>query len=56
LNLPDPHNESDLQKGLIKQMKAFILELGKGDVPLPFNEAKPEKLLCSLTGFTPQII
>jgi predicted nuclease of restriction endonuclease-like (RecB) superfamily len=29
LNLPEPHNESDLQKGLIKQMKAFILELGK---------------------------
>lgn len=29
LNLPDPHNESDLQQGLIKQMKDFILELGK---------------------------
>ncbi|MFQ6601237.1 PDDEXK nuclease domain-containing protein [Flavobacterium sp. C3NV] len=29
LNLPEPHNESDLQKGLIKQMKNFILELGK---------------------------
>lgn len=29
LNLPEPHNESDLQKGLIKQMKKFILELGK---------------------------
>ncbi|WP_262245705.1 PDDEXK nuclease domain-containing protein [Parapedobacter soli] len=28
LNLPDPHSESDLQKGLIKQMKNFILELG----------------------------
>jgi predicted nuclease of restriction endonuclease-like (RecB) superfamily len=29
LNLPEPHNESDLQKGLILQMKKFILELGK---------------------------
>ncbi|WP_421943719.1 PDDEXK nuclease domain-containing protein [Pedobacter sp.] len=29
LNLPEPHNESDLQKSLILQMKNFILELGK---------------------------
>ncbi|MEZ0453570.1 PDDEXK nuclease domain-containing protein [Sphingobacterium thalpophilum] len=29
LNLPEPHSESDLQKGLIKQMKNFILELGR---------------------------
>lgn len=29
LNLPDLHSENDLQKGLIKQMKDFILELGK---------------------------
>jgi predicted nuclease of restriction endonuclease-like (RecB) superfamily len=29
LNLPEPHNESDLQKGLIRQMKSFILELGR---------------------------
>ena len=29
LNLPDPHSESDLQRGLIRQMKKFILELGK---------------------------
>lgn len=29
LNLPEPHSESDLQKGLIGQMKNFILELGK---------------------------
>jgi predicted nuclease of restriction endonuclease-like (RecB) superfamily len=29
LNLPETHNEPDLQKGLIKQMKNFILELGK---------------------------
>jgi len=29
LNLPDPHSESDLQRGLIRQMKSFILELGK---------------------------
>jgi len=29
LNLPDPHSESDLQRGLLKQMKNFILELGK---------------------------
>jgi predicted nuclease of restriction endonuclease-like (RecB) superfamily len=29
LNLPDPHSENDLQKGLIGQMKQFILELGK---------------------------
>lgn len=29
LNLKENHNESDLQKGLIKQMKDFVLELGK---------------------------
>ena len=29
LDLPDPHNESDLQRGLVGQMKNFILELGK---------------------------
>jgi predicted nuclease of restriction endonuclease-like (RecB) superfamily len=29
LNLPKDHNESDLQKALIAQMKDFVLELGK---------------------------
>jgi hypothetical protein len=29
LNLPEHHNESDLQKGLVRQMKNFILELGR---------------------------
>lgn len=29
LNLPERHSEKDLQRGLIKQMKKFILELGK---------------------------
>jgi predicted nuclease of restriction endonuclease-like (RecB) superfamily len=29
LNLPDPHSESDLQRGLVRQMKNFILDLGK---------------------------
>lgn len=29
LNLPNPHSESDLQRGLISQMKDFILELGR---------------------------
>ncbi|MFM2156143.1 MAG: hypothetical protein RL516_892 [Bacteroidota bacterium] len=29
LNLLDAHNESELQHGLLKQMKNFILELGK---------------------------
>ena len=29
LNLPEPHTETDLQKGLIKQLKSFVLELGK---------------------------
>ena len=29
LNLPAPHSEKDLQSGLVKQMKKFILELGK---------------------------
>lgn len=29
LNLSEPHSESDLQKGLIKQMKSFVLELGR---------------------------
>lgn len=28
-NLPEPHNESDLQRGLVRQIKNFILELGK---------------------------
>jgi predicted nuclease of restriction endonuclease-like (RecB) superfamily len=29
LNLPEPHSESDLQQALIKQMKDFVLEIGK---------------------------
>ena len=29
LNLPEPHDERDLQRGLMRQMKQFILELGK---------------------------
>lgn len=29
LNLPESYNESDLQKGLIRQMKKFVLELGR---------------------------
>ncbi len=29
LNLQDPHSENELQSGLIRQMKNFILELGK---------------------------
>lgn len=29
LNLPEPHSENDLQSGLVRQMKDFILELGK---------------------------
>jgi predicted nuclease of restriction endonuclease-like (RecB) superfamily len=29
LGLPEPHDESDLQKGLIAKMRNFILELGK---------------------------
>lgn len=29
LNLPEEHSEDDLQKALITQLKAFILELGK---------------------------
>ncbi len=29
LNLPEPHSESDLQHGLVRLMKKFILELGK---------------------------
>lgn len=29
LNLSEPYNENDLQRGLIRQMKNFILELGK---------------------------
>ena len=29
LNLPEPFSENDLQKGLLRQMKKFILELGK---------------------------
>lgn len=29
LNLPEPYNERELQRGLVRQMKNFILELGK---------------------------
>jgi len=29
LNLPEPHSESELQLGLVRQIKNFILELGK---------------------------
>lgn len=29
LKLPDPHSENELQSGLVRQMKDFILELGK---------------------------
>lgn len=29
LNLPEQHSESDLQGGLVRQMKNFILEIGK---------------------------
>jgi predicted nuclease of restriction endonuclease-like (RecB) superfamily len=29
LNLSEPHSEKDLQRGLVRQMKNFILELGK---------------------------
>lgn len=29
LNLQEPHSESELQRGLVRQMKNFILELGK---------------------------
>ncbi len=29
LNLPNPYSESELQRGLVRQMKNFILELGK---------------------------
>jgi predicted nuclease of restriction endonuclease-like (RecB) superfamily len=29
LNLPNPHGESDLRRGLVSEMKNFILELGK---------------------------
>ncbi|TAF76672.1 MAG: DUF1016 family protein [Bacteroidetes bacterium] len=29
LNLPELHNETDLQKGLVSQMKLFLVELGK---------------------------
>jgi predicted nuclease of restriction endonuclease-like (RecB) superfamily len=29
LNLPDTHSERDLQRGLVRQIKNFILELGK---------------------------
>ncbi len=29
LNLPEPHSEGELQIGLVRQMKNFILELGK---------------------------
>lgn len=30
LNLPEIHSENDLQKGLIRNLKKFLLEMGKG--------------------------
>lgn len=39
LNLPESHSESELQKGLVRQMKDFILELGK-DFLFVSNEYK----------------
>jgi len=29
LDLPEPHSENDLQKGLVRRLKQFILEIGK---------------------------
>ena len=29
LNLPEPHSENELQRGLVQQIKKFILEIGK---------------------------
>lgn len=29
LGLPEPHNENDLKRALVRHMKAFVLELGK---------------------------
>jgi len=29
LDLPEPHSENDLQKGLVKNLKQFILEIGR---------------------------
>lgn len=29
LGLPEPHCESDLKRGLVQHMKAFVLELGR---------------------------
>ncbi len=29
LSIPEPHSERELQRGLVTQMKSFILELGK---------------------------
>lgn len=47
LNLPEPHNENDLKKGLIMQMKTFILELGKDFIFI----AEEYKMMVGNTDF-----
>jgi len=40
LNLPELHNETDLQKGLVQQMKQFLLELGKDDEVIEYARSR----------------
>jgi predicted nuclease of restriction endonuclease-like (RecB) superfamily len=47
LNLPETFNENDLQKGLIEQMKNFILELGR----IFFLSAKSTKYRSAILIF-----
>lgn len=48
LKLPEPHSESNLQKGLLKQMKNFILELGRDFI---FIRAAAKQKIDKTIGF-----
>jgi predicted nuclease of restriction endonuclease-like (RecB) superfamily len=49
LGLPDPHDESDLQKALIRHMRAFVLELSSTYIFVDSGDESP----CSILIATP---
>jgi hypothetical protein len=52
LGLPEPHNENDLNRAMVRPMKAFVLELGKDFLFVSEELRKPHEnpsmavLLC----------